>query len=409
MITTTNVLLTLLIVGIGVVIFLLVKSKKEGEDEDTKVIEENARLKADLSQKDQKLGEINKNLKSETSQKDEFAGKNKQMFAEITDLKAKLTNLTQNKDSLAKELADFKAEEKRKAKEFETRVQKLDEAKNALEDEKKRIRREDEEREQREKEERDRMWAEHEEKVKSQLAELCKSPQLNFPSFDNKNLPEGFSGKFKPDFLIEFLEQYVIFDAKVSRSDNLQNYIKSNVKSTVEKINNDPKIYPMIFFIVPNEAMEELSQTHFYEKSYQIFVVAPESLPVILAAFKKISTYELAEQMDPRERENIVSLIAEFDYHINMRNALDLLASQSGVEVLKKAGILNQEVKDDIKHKKSKMKLRQFTPTDMKNLMIGTGVQQEVINEMTSPQAQIPSKNVDEVEEVIFEDSQEDE
>ena len=133
----------------------------------------------------------------------------------------------------------------------------------------------------------------------------------------------------------------------------------------------------------------------------------PGAMPVILAAFKKISSYELAEQMDPRDRENIVNLIAEFDYHINMRNALDLLSSQSGVSVLRKVGMLKQDIKDDIKHKKSKMRLQQFAPTDMKNLMIDAEIQQETINEMTSPQASIPSKNVNEVE-AIFEEDQED-
>lgn len=400
---TTNILLIILLVGIVIVIYVLLKPRKASLDQN-KILEENAHLKAELTQRDIKIGELANEIKIEKTMKDELSGKNKEVYAEKISIKAERDNLIKDKERITKELSKFQAEEDRKEKNFEDKIQKLDEAKAALDDEKKRIRKEDEEREQKEKDERDRMWAEHEDKVKNQLSELCKSPQYNFQTYDNKNLPEGFSGKLQPDFMIEFLGQYVIFDAKVSKSDNLQNYVNTSVKSTVEKINNDAKIYSMLFFVVPTEAIEALAKTHFHEKSYEIFVVSPEAMPVILAAFKKISSYELAEQMDPRDRENIVNLIAEFDYHINMRNALDILASQSGVSVLKKAGIIKQDIKDEIKLKKSKMRLQQFAPTEIKNLMLDEGIQQGAIDEMISPQASIPSKNVGEVKAIFEED-----
>ncbi|MEK7524486.1 MAG: hypothetical protein AAB588_05675 [Patescibacteria group bacterium] len=386
----TNFLLAILVVGIAWVIFS--KPKKEAWDEN-QLIEENARFKAELSEKDRKIGQLSKEMESERTKKDEFAGKNKQLFAEITSLKAENKSVLKEKETISEELAGFKAEKSRKEKEFDSKIQKMDEIRNALEDEKKRIRREDEEREQREKEERDGMWAQHEDNVKAKLAELCKLPQYNFQTYDNKNLPEGFGGKFKPDFMVEFLGQYVIFDAKVSRSDNLQNYVNGNVKSTVEKISKDSKIYPMVFFVVPNEAMATLTKIRFYEQSYEFFVIPPEAMVVILAAFKKISSYELAEQLDPRDRENIVNLIAEFDYHINMRNALDILSSQSGVSVLEKANTLRKDIKDEIGLKKGKMRLQQFSPTEIRTLL-DAKIQQDKIDELTSPKAAIPQENI---------------
>jgi hypothetical protein len=95
------------------------------------------------------------------------------------------------------------------------------------------------------------------------------------------------------------------------------------------------------------------------------------------------------EQLDPQDRENIVNLIAEFDYHINMRNALDLIASQSGVSVLAKTRNLKKEIKEEIVMKKSTMRLQQFSPTEIKSLMIDAQVQQEEIDRLTSPQAPI--------------------
>lgn len=374
--------------------FLISKKGSMTSSSDQAKIEECARLKAELSQKDQKIGQITDDIKNETTTKDKLSGQNKQMYAEITSLKADNGSLQKEKDQLSKELANFKAEEKRKTKEQENRIQQLDAAKIALDEEKIRIRKDDEKRIEEEKANRDRMWAEHEDKVKTQLAELCKDPKYAFPTYDNKSLPEGFGGKFKPDFMIEFLGQYVIFDAKVSKSDNLQNYVSTNVKSTVEKINKNTKIYPMVFFVVPTEAMATLTKTRFYEQSYEFFVIPSESIPVILAAFKKISSYELAEQLDPRDRENIVNLIAEFDNHINMRNALDILASQSGVSVLEKAGSLRRDIKDEIAHKKGEMRLQQFSPTEIKTLMLDHNVQRERMNDLTSPKAAISPANI---------------
>lgn len=364
-------------------------------------IQENARLAAELAGLQKQTWELSKELQNEKSERNQLSGKWKQLFVEITTLKEKYDSLSKEKERVMQELTHFQAEERRKSEAFDTRITQLDEAKNALEEEKKRIRREDEAQAENEKANRDRMWAEHEEKVKSHLGELCKLPQYNFQSYDNKNLPEGFGGKFKPDFMIEFLGQYVIFDAKVSKSENLQSYVSTNVKSTADKINNDAKIYPMVFFVVPTDAIAMLTKTHFQEQGYEFFIISPEAIPVLLAAFKRISAYELAEQLDPRERENIVTLIAEFDHHINMRNALDIIASQSGISVLSKASNLQKDLKEEIRMKKGKMRISVPSSTELKTLMIDTEKQQDDINALTSPQASIAESFMDSAGGVI--------
>jgi len=352
-------------------------------------------MKAELTATTKKLGEMTQELQSEKSERDQLSGKGKQLFVEITTLKEKHDSLTKEKERVTQELVHFQAEEKRKTEAFDKKISQLDEAKNALEDEKKRIRKEDEEEAEQEKANRDRMWSEHEEKVKSHLFELSKLPQYNFQSYDNKNLPEGFGGKFKPDFMIDFLGQYVIFDAKVSKSESLQTYVSNNVKTTAEKIHSDPKIYPMVFFVVPTESIGTLSKTHFQEQGYEFFIISPEAIPMLLSAFKKISAYELAEQMDPRDRENIVTLIAEFDHHINMRNALDIIASQTGIAVLSKVQSLKKDLKEEIRMKKGKMRIQPPSPTELKTLMLDTDTQQDEINALTSPQASIPEQFLD--------------
>lgn len=382
-----TILLFVLTVGI---ITLFFRTKPSSGIDVTK-IEDIAKLKSEIGQKDQEIGKLQNQLREETSRKDEAAGKAKQLFAQVTQSEAERKNVNQEKERLTKELSILKAEENRIKQDTDKRIEKLDEAKNALEDEKKRIRKEDEERENNEKLERDRMWAEHEDKVKVQLFELCKMPQFNFATYDNKNLPDDFGGRLKPDFMIEFLGQYIIFDAKASRSDNFQNYVSTNVKSTVEKISGNSKVYPTVFFVVPSEAISSLTKTYFYEQSYEFHVITPDVIPAILSTFKKISAYELAEQMDPRDRDNVVNLIAEFDYHINFRNALDILSAQSGVNVLSKVKNLKDDFKGEIIRKKNEMRLPTYAPTEIKTLVISMKEQEERISELTAPRAQISS------------------
>lgn len=394
----TTILMVLILIGIVVLVVIFLNKKDTVID--TTTIEEVARLKAELSQKDQRIGELSSDLQIETTGKDELSGKNKQLFVEKTNLKAENDNLLKDKGELIKELSNFKATEETRRKEHDTNIQKLSESKNALDDEKQRIRREDEQKLEKEKEERNRMWAEHEDNVKIQLTDLCKAPQYAFQYYDNKNLPVEFGGKFKPDFMLEFLGQYVIFDAKISESD-LQNYINGNVKATVEKINSNPKIYSSVFFIVPTDALRLLKKIRFYEQGYDFFVIPPEAIEIVLASLRKISSYELAQQLDPRERENIVNLIAEFDYHIHLRNALDVLGAESGASVLKKVDTLKNDIKDEIVVKKSKMRLQQFTPTDIKTLMIDTEVQKDRINQLILPRVAISEEDIKIVKPIL--------
>jgi hypothetical protein len=148
----------------------------------------------------------------------------------------------------------------------------------------------------------------------------------------------------------------------------------------------------MVFFVVPSEAITTLSKTKYLEKGFNFFVITVEAIPVILASFKKISSYELAEQMDPLERENIVNLIAEFDYHINMRNALDLLAAKHGIGVLEKANVLKADVREQVGLQKNKIRFQQSSPIEMKNLIMSQEKQRDLVQDLTEPKVAISRK-----------------
>ncbi len=363
------------LIGIGALIYLSFKKEKPQQD-------------------DGRIRELEAEVKAEKSRKDELAGKNKQLFAQLTKMEAANTELS-------KKVAKYEAEESKQKKELEQKIEKLDTSQKALEDEKTRIRREDEERAEKELAERDRMWAEHEEKVLKDLNDLCNLPEYGFDTYNNKNLPQDFDGKLKPDFMIGFLDQFVIFDAKVSRSDNLQNYITTQVKSTATKIKGNSKIYNTVFFVVPTEAIGTLKKLYYYEEGYSFFVISAEAIPPVLASLKKIQNYEFAEKMDPQERENIINLIAEFDHHINLRNAMDLALAQHGINVLDKKESLPEELQEDINLKKSKMRIVKVNETDLKPLMLSTERQQSSIDKTVKPKPKIKKADMQSAESLL--------
>jgi len=210
--TFTNLLPWFSILGIGILLFFQWKQRQNIRGTDVSI------LQKELAEKSKELTEVKKELEKEKEGKSTLSGQNKELYAQVTNLKAEKNSLIKENEKLQTQVTKTEAGREQKEKEYSQALQKLDEAKKSLEEERKRVIREDEERKKQELEERDRMWNEHEHVVVSQLTDLCAKPQLKFTTYDNTNLPDDFDGSIKPDFLIDFLGQYIIFDAKISCS-----------------------------------------------------------------------------------------------------------------------------------------------------------------------------------------------
>jgi len=379
--TTTYILLGLILLTSATAVWISYRSKIDGDP----------RLKAELERRMEEIGELKKTIQQMQSEKDEMAGKGKQLYENYKNLEADLKSSFKERDTLEKQLAKHEAHKEQLEQKHEDRMAKLNSAEKAMLDEKARIRHDDEERLAKEEAERDRMWAEHEISVVSLLTDLCKKPQYAFTSYDNTALPEeeGFKGHFKPDFIISFLEQFVVFDAKVSKSENISKYIQDNVKSTAKKIKNKDNIYPTVFFVIPSEAMSELKQTAYYEDGFTFYAVSPEALAPILAIFKKLETYEFAQEMDPQERENIIDLLAHLDFHISTRNTVDYHLLQHGLETLSKAEKVDPELAKEVAVKKAKIRHLNLSGADHKELTDNPELVKERLLELTEPKPKI--------------------
>lgn len=346
------------------------------------------------NQENQTIGEFKNALAKMTSERDEQAGKSKQLFAELTNAKADTKAISAERDLLQKRVNQFEEEKLRREKEQEVSIHRLATAEKNFEAEKARVIHEEESRRQQEVAERDRMWNEHENKVVSELTDLCNQPQTSFTSFDNQNLPEGFHGSLKPDFMIEFLEQYVIFDVKVSEAKNLQTYINDQVKKTAQKVKGNDKIYSSVFLVVPTIAIKDLRKKSFYEEGFNFFVVSPESIAPLLALFKKIESYEFAEAMDPKERESIVDLIAAFHFHISTRNAHELGMMLHGLETLSKAEQAHPDLVTEALVKKAKMRNINVNTAETKQLVSNPEEVAKQLLELVNPKAKITNDDL---------------
>lgn len=361
-------------------------------------------LKVNLEQKSEEVGHLKAQLETEKADNQERQGKAKQLFAQFTEARAELEHLKKDREQLQKTLAKFEESGERREREFEDRLAKLEAAKVSLDLERQRVLREDEEAQRTAEEERDRVWAEHEIGVISRLTELCKQPQYAFSCFTNTSLPEGFDGSLKPDFMIEFLGQYVIFDAKKSKSESLQTYITNTVKSTVTKVKKNEKIASVIYLVVPTEAIGELKTHYHVQDGYTLYIVSPEALAPILASLKRITAYEFAEQMDPQQRENIVQMVAELDFHINLRNATDLVLTKMGTELLERAQRADPSLAEEVAQKKLPMNAKAaVAAADIKKIVAKITAQNEELQALVSPRAAVRKKDVEQAEALLTE------
>ena len=226
------------------------------------------------------------------------------------------------------------------------------------------------------------------------MKEICQKPSLLVPNFDN-NLPDDFDTSSKPDFMIRLLDQYVVFDPKLSKPENLQTYLATQAKKTADKLRKSSsfdRIYKSVFFIVPSVALQYLRQYSFYEQGFMFYIIPTESFEPVLTTLKRLEEYDLADKYDPQERENIVNLIAAFEQHIRQQNATNILSAVRGLGVLAEKQLIPAEVVDAVEAARKNIRLYSLRPAELKKLVENPELQIGEISRMLKG----PTPNLDE-------------
>lgn len=399
-----------ILVAISVLVFLQFRPQEIVHDERVEVLEkereewiaERARLTAERDQKLSEFARITSEFDAEKKAKSELEGKGKQLFAQMTACKSDIDFLQKEKVVLTEQLSKYEAEKKQNEEKQETLIKNLSHAHEKFESEQKRVIHEDEVDQKKKLEERDRMWNDHENSVLSVLRDVCQKPEIAFRFFDNNNLPEGFHGHFKPDFLVDFLGQYLYLDAKVSRSENLETYLKMQFKSTAEKLKKfDGKIYKNVFFIVPTNAISTVRKRMEVVEGFTFFVISPESIEPILTAYKRITEYEHIEEFDPEEREKIVEVLANLEHFIRNQNTANILFAQKAFDVLQKKESLSADLLKQFELELKNLKPVKLKESDFKKMSESVEEQKKTIHTLTEPEIKVSEESLKAAEKLL--------
>ncbi len=155
-------------------------------------------------------------------------------------------------------------------------------------------------------------WKRHEENVEENIRALCKKYNVEYIS--QSDAP--FKGK--PDNTIVIGDMYTIFDAKspaTTSLDNFPRYVKAQT-DLIKKYTNEERVRSNIFIVVPTNTLKVLKEfTHDIE-TYKVHIVSIEALEPIILTLRKIEDYELAEDLDPELKDNLIKILGKLSHDI---------------------------------------------------------------------------------------------
>ncbi|MCK5460562.1 hypothetical protein KAI58_01090 [Candidatus Gracilibacteria bacterium] len=365
------------------------------EEEKHFLLEENAKYKAQMEQQDQEIGRLQQIKK----QFDESVGGQKVKEQRIVELEANEKQYLDRLRGAQKKISEFEARAEQLEEKKERSEKRLEEARNALEEERIRVRRKDEVRQAKILEEQNRIWNDHEVLVLAKLREVSEKPEIGFQTFDNQNLPDGFDGTLKPDFLVSFLGQYIIFDAKKSKDP--QNYLNDQIKKTAKKCKGNEAIYSTMFFVMPDDEISQCRKLSFFEEGFSFYVIPISAIESIISNFKRITEYDKIQEFDPQDRENIVNLIANYDRHISFQNAANILLARESVDLMNTKEALPKDFQEEVSVRKRSMRNFKLKESELKKISQKLGEQEKEIVKLTSPKVAIDSDELENAQDSL--------
>lgn len=186
-------------------------------------------------------------------------------------------------------------------------------------------------------------WINHEENVRSRMKAICSKHGVEYVD----KVP--FKGI--PDNTLRINEEFIVFDAKSPRGDDLHNfpvYLRSQAES-VGKYVREEEVRKEAFLVVPTNTLDIIEQFEYRLSDYTAYVISLDSLEPVILLLKKIEEYEFAEQLSPEERENICRVIGKFVHLSKRRIQIDgFFAKQFFELVYQSEANLSKEIRDKV-------------------------------------------------------------
>jgi len=296
-------------------------------------------LEKRVLEQDDKINDLKQKIELHIKEKEGIEKLNRDNSIDLRILREKNTELSN-------ENTGFKSLDKKRAEEQLKYIGKLDQATKSFEDKEQRLLQEKEARENEKLEKMKRQWQDHEKNTEEEIERLCSRLRINYI----KNPPL----QKKPDNTIEIAGEFIIFDAKSPKTDDLNNfpdYIKSQAK-TLNKYTDQEKVKKDIFLVVPSNTLEYISQLRMTMSGFNVYVIAKDSIELVLVSLKKIEDIDLAGKLDPRDRENLISIVSNFAYFVGRNGRINLEIGEYSVNLIEQMRTLvPKDFYEEIKNK----------------------------------------------------------
>lgn len=161
-------------------------------------------------------------------------------------------------------------------------------------------------------------WQRHQQDVENKMRLLCEKHTIEYVD----TVP--FKGD--PDNTVVISNLYQVFDSKSPRGEDLSNFTTylnkeaQNAKKYAEK----KDVRSDIFFVVPSNTLEILTQTVYVFEKHCVYIIPAEALEPVLISLKKIEDFEFMGQFTPEDRENICRIIGRLVHNIKRRVQIDI-------------------------------------------------------------------------------------
>jgi hypothetical protein len=286
--------------------------------------QQNEQLNKDYTAISQEIATVKENLRKTTERKN-------QLEIDNEGLRINNGNLQNERDALRQQNTQLLTEEEGRKVKYESDVATLTSIRDQIQGER------NAEVEAKNNAEIERMiklkqtWNNHQGNVKSIIKNISNKHIIEYV--------EIFPLKGDPDNTLKICDEFVIFDAKSPGAEDLTNfpiYLKDQAEKA-KKYAKQEGVKKDIFFVVPTNTLEKLTQFVFNLGDYDVFIISIDSVEQIILSLKKIESYEFAEMLSPEERDNICRVLGKFAHLTKRRIQIDSFFAKQFIELAYKS------------------------------------------------------------------------
>jgi len=312
------------------------------------------------------LGELQEEL---SVSKAETRGKTEQLMTlEKTKATAdaELTKLREEVSALKQENAVLKNEEEKRIRERDQAVGNLTKIQEKIQRDQDAFVAEQNQKEIARLENMKATWAKHQVSTTEQIKSICQKHTIPFV----KEVP--FKGE--PDNTILICNEFVVFDSKSPAGDDLSNfpnYLKTQADKAI-KYAKQEDVKKDIFFVVPSNTIEHLSQFVYPHADHDVYIISVDSLEPIILSLQKIEQYEFISELTPDQRANICRVIGRFAHLAKRRVQVDNYFATQTIELAYACeNYLPEEIMNEVKEYEKAEKLNPPLEKRIKSIPVG--------------------------------------